>query len=231
MKIAIMQPTFMPWIGYFGMMEIVDTMVILDDVQFDKRSWQQRNKIKTESGARWITIPVKSKGLFTQLISEVEIDNEIKKQRKIISTIQNNYSNTKYFKNYSDKIFDIIENQNNRLLNLNLSLIQLFTTLLEINTNIILSSEIESYGKKENKLLSICQNLDAKLYLAPPGSKKYLKEEEFKKNNIEINFYDYNHPIYFQKYGSFISHLSIIDLLFNEGENSISIIKKGYKEI
>ena len=99
MKIAIMQPTFMPWIGYFGMMEIVDTMVILDDVQFDKRSWQQRNKIKTESGARWITIPVKSKGLFTQLISEVEIDNEIKKQRKIISTIQNNYSNTKYFKN------------------------------------------------------------------------------------------------------------------------------------
>lgn len=230
MKLAIMQPTYLPWIGYFGMIYSVDTFVFLDSVQFNKRSWQQRNKIKTPNGELFLTIPVSAKGKSDQLIKDVEINTEHFAADKMLLTITQNYKKAKYFNEYFPAIKEVFMKGHTHLSDFNIDLITYCSQVFCIKTPLLLSSKLKSDGSKADLLSNICVELGSKLYLSAPGSKEYIDESTaFQEKNIEVIYHQYSHPSYTQLHGDFMPYMCILDLLFNEGPNSLDIILSGYK--
>tara|TARA_Y100001968_G_C19290460_1_gene683949 strand:+ start:349 stop:1044 length:696 start_codon:yes stop_codon:yes gene_type:complete len=229
-KIAIMQPTYLPWCGYFALIKSVDTFVFLDSVQFARRSWQQRNKIKSNSGEIWLSIPVRQKGKRAQLINEVKINSEGDFPKKHIKSIDFNYCKANYFQEESKIIYKYLEENNGYLADLNISLIKAICNRLNISTNLICSSDLKVAGTKDVLLASICQQLNATEYFSAPGSKEYLDQsQEFRNRRIDITYFQYDHPIYSQLHNDFVPYMSIIDMLFNHGKNSLDIINSGFK--
>jgi len=227
--VAIMQPTYLPWIGYFSLIDQVDEFIFLDSVQFSKRSWQQRNKIKTINGPVWLTIPVLSKGKRGQFISEVEIDRARNFPISHITSITHNYTKASFFSDYSQELFSILENNKNTLSILNIELIKWFCKVLKIVTPFKLSSKLDINESKADLLAIVCVQVKATEYLSPLGSKEYMDESEaFSIRNINVKYQDYTHPKYSQLFGEFESHMSILDLLFNHGPDSMEIIRDGY---
>lgn len=184
MIIAIIQPTFLPWCGYMSLIEYVDEVVFLDNVQFDKRSWQQRNRIKTSNGALTLTVPVISKNLFNQHIKDVKIDYRSTFQKKMIKSISQNYSKAKYFNDYSKEFFSLIENNHKSLLDLNIKLINFFCEKLKIELKFSFSSSLKLSSSKEQLILDICKLKNAKKYISAMGAKNYLITENFSKKTI-----------------------------------------------
>ena len=226
----IAQPTFFPWIGYFDMIEQVDLYVILDDVEFDYQSWQHRNNFKTSKGLEYFTIPI-LEGKKKKLIKDVTIKDPsfaIKKFKKFIFT---NYSKSNYFRNFQNDFYSLLDkiSSEKNLLLFNLEIIKWVLKIMKIKTSYKLSSEMNIHKKKELKILEICKNLDATEYLSTIGSKDYLSksEEIFFKQNITINYHNYFHPSYNQLFKPFKKFACILDLLFNEGDKSLEIIKSG----
>ena len=216
-----MQPTFMPWSGYFALMHAVDHFVFLDDVQFDKRSWQQRNKIKIEAGEKLLTIPVLTKGRFAQKINMVELMEFKKASQKHLKMIEFSYSKSKFYKT----VFPIIQQEYameySKLCDLNINLIRRFCELIGILVQTSRSSELPCAGYKDKKLLAICKTLGAIEYFSPFGSSSYLTNlDEWRNANISVSYFELNPQPYNQMHGVFISHLSIIDLLMNNLDNA-----------
>lgn len=226
MIVAIQQPEHLPWLGFFHKMLSVDEFIYLDNVQFKKRYFENRNKIRTNNkpGFEWITVPVKSKGRFIQKINEVEIDYAMDWQRKYLNKLKQNYNKAEYFERVFPEIEHIIKNSYKKLVELNISLINCVRNYLDIKTPVIFASDICN-GKGSELILELCVRKKANTYLSGPDGRNYLKLEDFFRNNIEIKYHDYQHPVYKQLQGSFISHSSIIDLLFNYGKGSVKIIK------
>ncbi len=230
---AIMQPTYLSWIGYIDLIDMVDIFVFLDDVQFEKQSWQQRNRIRTPNGLEWITVPVRIKGRFGQLINEVSID-PVKFPLKHFKQLKQNYSRASFFKNYFDDFKNIVIEacQSQHLCNLNIEVIKRICSNLGITTEFVRSSEIGVEGKKSERLVNLLKALEISTYISPQGSYGYIKEEYnwFKENRIAVNFTSYDHPEYRQVYSPFMPYTSIVDLLFNEGDASLNIIRSGRGE-
>lgn len=230
MLVAIMQPTYLPWIGFFGMMDKVEMFILLDSVQFDRRSWQQRNQIKTPNGPGWLTVPVLSRGRRNQLIKDVVTDASRYFAKKHKKTIEANYKKSPFFDMYASNLFSIFDKKHERLVALNLELIEFLKGALGIETPLRLSSELGHAGRKVSALVDLCVKVEANEYLSPPGSRNYLdKSEDFEKHGIPISYFHYKHPTYRQRFGDFLPYMSVIDLLFNEGSDSRSIIRKGFK--
>tara|TARA_Y100001933_G_C18767307_1_gene466638 strand:+ start:36 stop:698 length:663 start_codon:yes stop_codon:yes gene_type:complete len=220
-----MQPTYLPWIGYFSLIKNVDTFVFLDSVQFAKRSWQQRNKIKTNNGTKWLTVPVLSKGKREQLIKDTIIYNESNFCKDHIKSIEFNYCKAKYFKPESNSLFNILRSNSDYIADLNIEIIRYLSQRLRIKTKFIRSRDLDCKGSKADLLASICSILHATEYISPPGSKDYLEvSDAFKKLDILVNYFEYKHPIYDQLWGDFLPYMSAIDLLFNCGDNAIKYI-------
>ena len=141
--VAIMQPTYLPWIGYFSLMDQVDTFVFLDSVQFDKRSWQQRNRIKTSQGELFLTVPLITKGRQSQKIFEVEIDATQRFSDKHLKTIRNNYTKAAFFSEYWEEISELFHRDCHFLADLNIALIEWFRTKLDIEVEFVKSSSLK----------------------------------------------------------------------------------------
>ncbi len=221
MRVSIHQPEHMPWIGFFNKMSNVDVFVILDNVQYRKNYFQNRNRINGNKGeAIYLTVPlIKSK--HEELINEKKISGDSWKI-KYLNLIKANYLKTRYFKNYFVVLADIIHNQNHSLLELNLSLIKWLCLEFKIQTKLVLSSELDASGYKSDINLDICKKLNASEYLSGPNGKEYLDLVSFAKNNIDVNFHDYKHKIY--PCVNYIPSLSSIDLLMNMGVDATSYI-------
>jgi hypothetical protein len=228
-RVAIMQPTYLPWIGYFGLMDSVDLFIFLDNVQFSRRTWQQRNQIKTPQGMQWLSIPVSSKGKREQLIMDVEIDEASKFQNDHIKAIKLNYQKCPFYQEYSAGLFDVYERRkSNKLIDLTIPLISFFADKLGIKTPILRSSSLDSIGIKADLLASICMEVGATEYVSPPGSRAYLDESDaFAKCGIVQSYFSFRHPSYPQINGEFISNMAAIDLIFNCGSESLNIIRDG----
>ncbi len=232
--IVISQPTYLPWIGYFSLINAADHFIFLDDVQFDSRSWQQRNRILINGNVNYLTVPVIKKGLSKQLINNTTIaSNDVFK--KHLLKIKHAYSKTKYFKEYYPKIENIITKCNNmiNLSEINIHIIKEITKILNLKCEFTNSSELDCPGKRSLKLINICNKLKKNDYLINEGSKKYVNEDIslFKKNNIKIYTIKYNDVYYEQFNDVFVKKLSIIDVLFNKGPETINFIKNNYKLI
>lgn len=225
-RVAIMQPTYLPWCGYFGLMQAVDVFVLLDSVQFARRSWQQRNQIKTVHGAHWLSVPVLSKGKRDQLISEVEVDQSSGFAANHRKSIETSYSKTPCFNEYAGTLLPFLDHPSLRLADLTIELILHLKARLGIDTQLLRSSELDGSGTKADLLASICEQAGATRYVSPPGSKEYLDESDaFEKIGVPVQYFGFKHPEYPQPFGEFLPYMSVIDMLFNCGESSSALIK------
>jgi hypothetical protein len=178
MKIAISQPAYLPWLGYFDLIDQVNTFVLLDDVQFEKQSWQQRNRIKTPTGLQWLTVPVLFSGRFGQLINQVEI-RDLEFSRNHLRAIELNYRRAPFFDQYFEGLSSLLDcAQRALLVDLNVRLIEWFMNTLGIQTRLVLSSALGQPGKRTERLANICGSLGATRYLSPLGSAAYLLSEK-----------------------------------------------------
>ncbi len=232
MKIGIMQPTFVPWAGYFGLINYVDKFVFLNDVQFDSRSWQQRNKIYNNNTTAWLTIPVVKKKLQNQKIFDVKIDFSSNFKKKHIKTIHHNYAKAKYFKKYIAFFEELYSKQFEYLSEMNIYFIKEICNLIDINAEFFTSKDLDVDGKKSERLINICNKLKVKKYISVEGSKDYLQADAglFLKKKINIIYFGYNELEYNTFYSNFFPKLSIIDIIFNCGENSKKIIVGGIND-
>ena len=227
---AIMQPTFLPWMGYFGLMASVDLFVFLDDVQFDKRSWQQRNRIKTPNGVIWLTVPVLTKGLRDQKICDAEIQPNAKFPETMWRTIEMNFAKAPYASQYLPALHDIMERHATHIGELNIAIINWMATEFGIATQTVRSSQTPVDSAKADRLVDLCQAHEITDYLSPPGSKAYLDESNaFEDAGIELNYFEYTHPEYTQQHGAFEPYMCALDLLVNEGPKAGEILRAGLK--
>jgi hypothetical protein len=228
---AICQPHYIPWIGYFEMISRVDMFVFLDDVQFIKREWKNRNRIRKTPGAnepKWLSVPIKRECQH-DLISRANISNDRDWASGHLSSLKHTYLKTRFFHEYFDDIKGILAAERfGSLAELNISLVRYFCNLLGIRTKLIRSSSLTVGGRREERLLNICKVLRATAYLANNATAAYVGAEYFASHNIGFMVQDYEHPIYEQAYEGktlpFLSHLSIVDLLFNHGPRSLDIL-------
>ncbi|WP_274309207.1 WbqC family protein [Solibacillus daqui] len=226
-KIAISQSNYLPWKGYFDLINSVDEFIILDTVQFTKRDWRNRNKIKTYQGLKWITLPVMQKGNYFNNI----IDMEISDSDWIVNhlnIIENSYRKSPYFK----EVYEFIKNMFSKCENLkklsqiNKVLITEICFVLQIRTKIVSSEDFKVTGEPNFRLIDICKAVNATHYLSGPAAKSYLDEKLFKENGLYVEWMNYDgYPEYNQQFGEFIHQVSVIDLLFNVGlENAKNYI-------
>lgn len=225
-----MQPTFFPWIGYLDLINQSDVFVFLDNVQFEKQSWQQRNRVRGNEDLLWLTVPVLRKGKFGQKINEVRI-NDIGFRDKHLKTIKQCYTKSKYFHLYENELVELYkqDDDNKSLSDFNVKLILWLCEKFGISTKIYISSELDCDGVRSELIVNICKKLESFDYLSTAGAVEYLKEDYdiFKSNKIDVRLHNYNHPTYTQVYEPFIAYASSIDLLFNYGDESMAILKGG----
>ena len=229
MIVAIHQPEYLPWLGFFKKMMNAELFVFLDDVQFRKKGWQNRNRIRINDGTALLSIPVHTHSY--PKINEVTIDNEKNWSIRHKKSILYNYARAPYFDEIKDFIESIFEKKFQYLVDLNTEIIKFIMNELEIKSKIVFSSELEISKKGSDRVLDICKAVGADHYITGTfWAESNLRVEEFKKSNIDVEFQKFQHPIYKQIHGEFIPEMSIIDLLFNEGrkeakkilQNSIS---------
>lgn len=229
MKIAISQPTYLPWQGYFALIDYVDEFIFLENIQFTKRSWQQRNKIIYNDKENYLTIPVKTKGKYNQKIYEVEINDFNKTKKKHLASIKNAYSKCDYFKSYFYEFETIFSKNHLKLSDLNKNLIKHFCKVLKINTTFSDDKVFSFSSKRFNYLKDICIEKNCDNYISTVGSKIYIGDlNYFPNTNIKIDYYDFKDNPYTQRNKKFIPRLSILDLIFNLGPKSLKYLRDNF---
>ena len=231
MIVTISQPRYLPWLGYFHRIAVSDLFIYLDNVQYTPRDWENRNKIKTDRGWAWLTVPVHAR--YKALIPEVNIDNQQIWQKKHWQTIRTYYNAAPYFSEYAQKILPAYEEIKwEKLTDLNLYLTKTLSDCLNIKeTQYIQATELNVREKGSNLILELCKEVGADIYLSGSQGKNYLKEDEFLKAGIKIAYQDYHHPVYSQIYSGFQPYMAVIDLLFNCGSDSFNILMNDQDKI
>ena len=247
---AIHQPQFIPWLGYFDKIDQSDVFIFLDNVQYKKNEYQNRNRIKTVDGWQWLTVPVLYK--FPQKINEVRINNKIDWKKKHLHTLITNYSRAKYFERYIEYFKELYSKEWEIISDINIEVTRQLAEFLGIKNKFLVASELtpplsspylrgglrRSYleggeggfsDDPTDRLIKLCKLTGADTYLAGKDGAKYMDVEKFTKSGIKLTFQDFKHPVYNQLFRKFEPYMSVIDLLFNHGEESLEIIRK-YRE-
>ncbi len=219
--LSILQPGYLPYSGFFELMARCDVFVIYDDVQYDKNSWRNRNRIRGPKGPVWLTVPVKVKGRFGQKINEVEIDNSSKWAKKHLGTIRQHYGSAPHFGDYLPFLESVLTREWRLLIDLDMAVIDHLRCLLGITCPVVYSSSLKSGGHKTDRVISICRELDVDAYLSTNGARDYICESAFAEAGIAFAYQDYSPPEYPQALPGFVSHLSALDLLMNIGPGSM----------
>lgn len=227
MKIAIHQPQYLPWLGYFAKMDQVDRFVLLDDVQFKKNEWQNRNRIKTAAGWQWLTVPVLHR--FPQQLCEVRIDRAAPWSRKHLQALISCYAFAPFFEDHRPFLTEIYAREWTLLGDLNRASLSYLVEALGLETKLILASTLALPDAcvATARLVAICQALGADTYLSGAGGRAYLEMERFEAAGIQVDFQIFHCPSYPQPFGAFIPNLSVVDLLCNCGGQSLDILRGG----
>ena len=228
-RVAILQSSYIPWKGYFDLIRNVDEFVLFDDVQYTRRDWRNRNRIKTKNGPLWLTIPVQVKSKYHQLIKETRIaDKGWAKQH--FSSIEHHLGKCKKFAACRDLLASLYDEAAGQeyLSEVNHTFISNFCDLLGIATRLRWSSEFELHPERSRKLLNICKDLDAGVYVSGPAAKEYLNCQMFESEGISVEWFDYsNYPEYEQLYPPFEHSVSIIDLIANTGSKALEFMNRS----
>jgi hypothetical protein len=227
-RVAISQSNYIPWKGYFDLINFVDEFIILDDVQYTTRDWRNRNRIKTPAGLLWLTIPVKH-GSFSSRIEEVTVSDPTWGPRHW-KTIAQNYARAPFFDSVRP-VFEPLysEASESSLSRINRTLIDAVCGTLGVTTRTSLAGDYEAAGKSTARLVELCRQSGAARYLSVPGSRAYLDESAFEEAGIELEWMDYSgYPEYPQLHGAFEHKVTILDLLFNVGADAARRYMKSF---
>ncbi len=225
-KVAILQSNYIPWKGYFDMINMVDEFILFDDMQYTRRDWRNRNKIKTAKGPTWISIPVEVKGKYFQKICETQI-SDTKWGIDHWEKIRHNYARAPYFKDYKDRFeYLFLENKEELLSQINYQFITTINEILGIDTKISWSMDYGVIEGKTERLVGLCEKAGASEYLSGPAAKDYIVKELFDEKNIKLSWMEYSgYPEYHQLFPPFEHGVTILDLIFNTGKDAISYMK------
>jgi hypothetical protein len=223
-KVAIIQSNYIPWKGYFDIINYVDVFVFLDNVQYTTRDWRNRNKIKTVNGTKWLTVP--NNGTQNMLIKDVQVDNTQNWQKKHYSTLLTSYKKCPFFQDYAYLIEDIyIEKTWTSLSELNQYFTQQISKCLNIDTILLSSNDFSFDGGKNERLIHIINKVGGDYYVTGSAAKSYIENELFEKEGIRLEYFEYpTYPTYNQPFGDFDHYVSILDLLFCTGKDAPGFI-------
>lgn len=224
LRVAIHQPQYLPYLGFFHKLNHCDIFVSLDNVQFQKNSHQNRNKIKTCTGWQWLTVPVLHRA--DQTMAEVQINPKVNWSRKHWNALLTNYSSAPYFKLYKDEVRDILERGHSQLDSLNMALLSWAAGALGIETPIRLSSELGAGEGKTQRLVELCLALGADTYLSGAGGRLYMETERFEQAGINVEYQSFQAPTYRQQFPEqgFLANLSVVDALFCCGPRAAEFV-------
>lgn len=219
--VAILQSNYVPWKGYFDLMGRVDEFIIYDDVQYTRRDWRNRNRLKSPEGVRWLTIPVQVKGRYLQRIDETFVSDPGWAQRHW-ATVRSWYGKAPFFKPYEAALENLYTGRKElKLSAINRRFLEGLRDLLGIKTPLSSSSDYASSGQKTERLLAICKAANATSYLSGPAAREYLDEESFRAAGVQVQWMSYEgYPEYPQLHGPFEHGVSVLDLLLNVGEDA-----------
>jgi hypothetical protein len=226
-RVAIVQSSYIPWKGYFDLINVADEFVLLDDAQYTRRDWRNRNRIKTADGVRWLTIPVMVKGSYLQRVEEVRISDPGWRERHWRS-ISQAYARAPCFERYRDRIGSLyLERADERLSDLNRCFLEAICRELGITTPLTWSADHGvPPGEPSERLAALVAAVGGTEYVSGPAARSYLRREPFEARGIEVSFFDYGaYPEYRQCHGPFEHHVSALDLLFNAGADAPRYMK------
>ena len=223
-KIAILQSNYIPWKGYFDIINMVDEFILFDDAQYTKNDWRNRNKIKTKNGLIWLTIPIMRN--FGQKIYKAQTVDQ-KWRKKHWRSILESYAKSPYLLQYQERFEELyLGSCESYLSKINFEFISLICGILGINTEISWSMDYELLPGKTERLVSVCQQAGAGEYISGPAAKNYINEKLFNEAGIKVTYMDYSgYPEYDQLYPTFEHFVSVIDLIFNQGPDAPKFMK------
>ncbi|MBI5873346.1 MAG: WbqC family protein [Candidatus Omnitrophica bacterium] len=230
---SVHQPQYLPWLGFFDKIDKSDAFVFLDDVQYKHREYQNRNKVRTKDGWIWLTVPVKF--YRGDKIRDVRIDNSRDWRTQHLKSLKSWYSHAEHFDKYFSFFESLYKKEWDRLCGLNVAIIEFLLESLAIKKPVYFESELNAGGEKTQRIINIGKKLKADVYLSGAGGRDYLEENKFSESNIGLRYQDFVHPVYRQQFlkekEDFIPYMSVVDLMFNEGERSLGIIRGGKNNV
>jgi hypothetical protein len=224
-KVAIHQPQYLPWLGYFDKLDSADVFILLDTVQFKKHEWQNRNRIRTSDGWQWLTVPIIDR--FPERIDCVEINTRTDWQRKHCQALRLHYGRAPFWDPLGPELAALLESLWARLSDLNVAVTDLLCRHLGIKTSRLLASALSAQEDPTDRLIDLCRAVGGTAYLAGQSGPSYMDVNRFAEAGIDIQVQAYTHPQYPQRYQPFVSHLAVIDLLFNCGPESLNVLRSG----
>jgi len=229
LRAVILQPSYIPWRGYFHQIQKADVFVFYDCVQYVDRGWRNRNKVKTTQGEQWLTVPVNSKGCQTLKtpIVDIPIVWETAWPEKHLKALQLNYGKAPFFRENRLFLEEIYGRHDEKLADFTCATTELIARKLGIDhTNFLRSSQLPAEGSKTDRLLSILVHLGATHYISGPSARDYIERDKFDAAGISLEFMTYDYPEYPQINGAFAPQVSVLDLLFNVGPEARNFIWK-----
>jgi hypothetical protein len=215
MVVTIHQPAYLPWLGYFDRIARSDLFIFLDNVQFERNSFTNRNLIKTADGAIWLTVPVHLQDHLNKAITEIEIDEHHDWRRKHLRAIEQNYRRAPCFFGNYEKLAAAYASKESRLSELCFTQLKFWLAELKIATRLVRASELPVQERKSDLVLALCKHFGASTYLSGPIGREYLQEQQFAAAGIEVRYHDYEHPRYKQLYGDFVPAMGVVDYWMN----------------
>ena len=226
--LVVLQPGYLPWLGFFDQMRRSDTFVYYDDVQFDKHGWRNRNRVKSESGPQWLTVPVLHRGQGQPLIIDTLIDTRSGWARKHAGTLRQYYAKAPYLKRYLPELEELLNRPWTHLVDLDIAVVDLLAGWLKLTPTVLRASQLGIGGTQSERLINLCVHLGANRYLSGNAASDYLDVAAFAARGIDVTWQDYHHPVYPQQHGPFLPYLSAIDLLLNCGDAGALILKNEH---
>jgi hypothetical protein len=226
-RLAAVQSSYIPWKGYFDIVALADEFVLLDEVQYTRRDWRNRNRIKTADGLKWLTIPVQAKGNYHERIDQILVADG-SWAGKHLKTLQHTYSRAPHFESYEEAIAALYDEAASlsRLSEINRTFLAGICPLLGIEARLSWSTEYATGGRKTARLVSLCRSAAATEYISGPAASNYLDQDMFREDGISVRYMDYSgYPEYPQQHPPFEHSVSVLDLLFHVGPEAPRFMK------
>ena len=218
--LVVLQPGYLPWLGFFDQFRRADVFVYYDDLQYDKHGWRNRNRIKTQAGAQWLTVPVRHSGLGLPRIVDVEIDQRTPWARKHVTSIRQAYARAPFLARYLPELEEIVQQAWERLVDLDLAVTAAMCRWFGLSRTVVRSSQLDVRGEQSERLVRLCQRFGARRYVSGNAAQEYLDTAMFEREGIRVEWQNFVHPTYPQQHGEFVPYLSAIDLLLNCGDEA-----------
>lgn len=223
--VVVLQPGYLPWLGFFDQLRRSDVFVYYDDVQYDKHGWRNRNRIKTQAGPLWLTVPVRHSGLGFPRIMDVEIDSRSPWARKHVASIRQAYAGAPFLRSYLPELEELLQRRWERIVDLDIAAVDVMARWFGLGRRTERSSALGIGGERSERLLAICRHFNASTYISGDSAQDYLDTDLFARHGIDVEWQRFTHPTYPQQHGEFMPFMSALDLILNCGDESLAVLE------